>query len=227
MPMSGESTMKAAIFAMPEPTRPAKPSTGSVAPIMPPASAWDEEEGSPHHHVSRFHVMAPIRAEKMTINTAVEPWARSISKLMMPLPMVLATFTPPPNAATKLKNAAQATARFGDSTRVDTTVAMELAASWKPLMKSKTSATATMRTTAVSSILRVLQDHAFDDVRHTLALVRGRLDEVVDLLPLDDRQRVRAALEEPAQPRAQDLVRLRLQPLDLLASGEDLLGLLD
>ena len=63
---------------------------------------------------------------------------------MMPLPMVLATFTPPPNAAMKLKKAAQATARFGDSTRVDTTVAMELAASWKPLMKSKMSATATM-----------------------------------------------------------------------------------
>jgi hypothetical protein len=43
-----------------------------------------------------------------------------------------------------LKKAAQATAVIGDSTRVDTTVAMEFAASWKPLMKSKASAT-TMR----------------------------------------------------------------------------------
>ena len=99
-----------------------------------------------------------------------------MSKLMMPLPMVLATFTPPPNAATKLKKAAQATARLGDSTRVDTTVAMELAASWKPLMKSKTSATATMRMTAVSSISGVLQHDALDDVGHVLALVGGRLD---------------------------------------------------
>jgi hypothetical protein len=33
-----------------------------------------------------------------------------------------------------LKNAAQTTAAPGLSTRVDTTVAMELAASWKPLM---------------------------------------------------------------------------------------------
>ncbi len=43
--------------------------------------------------------------------------------------MVLATPVPNTNAATKLKNAAQMTACEGDSTRVETTVAMELAAS--------------------------------------------------------------------------------------------------
>ena len=43
----------------------------------------------------------------------------------------------------KLKNAAQATAILGDSTRVETTVAMELAASCSPLRKSKMSATET------------------------------------------------------------------------------------
>ena len=43
--------------------------------------------------------------------------------------MVLATAVPNPNAATKLKKAAQTTAFPGDSTRVDTTVAMEFAAS--------------------------------------------------------------------------------------------------
>ena len=36
--------------------------------------------------------------------------------------------------ATKLKKAAQSTATRGDSTRVETTVAIELAASWNPLM---------------------------------------------------------------------------------------------
>ena len=51
-----------------------------------------------------------------------------------PLPTVVATWTPKPNAATKLKKAAQATACVGVRTRVETTVAMELAASWKPLM---------------------------------------------------------------------------------------------
>ena len=53
---------------------------------------------------------------------------------IIPEPTVFATAVPKVNAATKLKNAAQMTALPGDSTRVDTTVAIELAASWKPLM---------------------------------------------------------------------------------------------
>ena len=59
---------------------------------------------------------------------------------IIPEPTVFATAVPNPNAAMKLKNAAHATAWPGDSTRVDTTVAIEFAASWKPLMKSKHSA---------------------------------------------------------------------------------------
>ena len=42
--------------------------------------------------------------------------------------------------AIKLKKAAQSTANLGLSTPVVTMVAMELAASWKPLIKSKTKA---------------------------------------------------------------------------------------
>ncbi len=61
--------------------------------------------------------------------------------------MVFATAVPSPKAATKLKNAAHSTAIPGDSTRVETTVAMEFAASWKPLMKSKVSATARIAST--------------------------------------------------------------------------------
>ncbi len=45
------------------------------------------------------------------------------------MPTVLATAVPKKNAATKLKNAAQSTACPGESTRVETTVAIELAAS--------------------------------------------------------------------------------------------------
>lgn len=52
----------------------------------------------------------------------------------MPEPTVLATAVPKTKAAMKLKNAAQTTACPGLSTRVETTVAIELAASWKPLM---------------------------------------------------------------------------------------------
>ncbi len=61
----------------------------------------------------------------------------------MPDPTVLATAVPKPIAAAKLKKAAQMTAFPGVSTRVETTVAMELAASWKPLRKSKMNATRT------------------------------------------------------------------------------------
>ena len=85
--------------------------------------------------------MAPVRAPRMT------HWSTTVD-CTTPFPTVLATCTPNPKAATKLKKAAQATACIGVSTRVDTTVAMELAASWKPLMKSKTRATAMMSATS-------------------------------------------------------------------------------
>jgi hypothetical protein len=51
-----------------------------------------------------------------------------------PLPTVFATLTPKPKAAMKLNTAAHTTACIGVSTRVDTTVAIEFAASWNPLM---------------------------------------------------------------------------------------------
>src|SRR5713226_8926466 len=55
----------------------------------------------------------------------------------MPLPMVLATAVPKKKAAMKFQKAAQATARKGVRTRVETTVAMELAASCQPFENSK------------------------------------------------------------------------------------------
>ncbi len=54
--------------------------------------------------------------------------------------IVFATAVPTVNAATKLKNAAHTTAVSGLRTRVPTIVAIELAESWKPLMKSNTKA---------------------------------------------------------------------------------------
>ena len=71
--------------------------------------------------------MAPVSPPRIT------HWSTTPASTT-PLPTVLATLTPKPKAATKLKNAAHATACMGVSTRVETTVAMELAASWKPLM---------------------------------------------------------------------------------------------
>ncbi len=85
-------------------------------------------------------MMAPHRPAKMTQGV-------TNSKCTIPEPTVFATAVPNKNAALKLKKAAQITAQNGVSTRVETTVAIELAASWKPLMKSKHSATRTITVT--------------------------------------------------------------------------------
>ncbi len=80
---------------------------------------------------------------------------------IMPLPMVLATAVPSTKAAAKLKKAAQATACCGVRTRVETTVAIELAASWKPFRKSNASATTMMRRRTVSGSAREAAVQAF------------------------------------------------------------------
>src|SRR5438045_1999046 len=96
-------------------------------------SACGDEVGNPHHQVNKSQTIAPSSPVMMTV-------AVTCSTCIIPEPIVLATFVPKTNAATKLKNAAQMTASFGESTRVETTVAMLLAASWNPLMKSNASA---------------------------------------------------------------------------------------
>src|SRR5438876_4124417 len=137
----------------------------------------------------------------------------------MPEPTVVATAVPKVKAATKLKNAAQMTALPGLSTRVDTTVAIEFAASWKPLMKSKVSATRISATTAsvVTVIDRsgVLHDDPLEDVGDVLAAVGGLFEEVQDLLPLDDFDRVLLFREEGADGRLKGAVRLVLEAVDL------------
>src|SRR6266566_4278636 len=103
------------------------------APQSPPTSACDELDGNPTHHVNRSHTMAPSSAQTrisdVTIFGSTNPEA-----------MVLATAVPH-SAPMRLVAAAITTAWRGVSTFVETTVAMELAVSWKPLMYSNTSAT--------------------------------------------------------------------------------------
>jgi hypothetical protein len=88
----------------------------------------------PPSQVTTFQVMAAVRAPKMT-------WGSITSAATMPRPTVCATAAPKNRKAMKLKNAAQTTAYCGRRTRVDTIVAMELAASCSPLRKSNRSAT--------------------------------------------------------------------------------------
>src|SRR5579863_4437386 len=101
----------------------------------------------------------------------------------MPPPMVLATAVPSKKAATKLKKAAHSTASLGERTRVETTVAMLLAASWKPLRKSKARATRTVtisnRRVLVTGVFPVwwssvvFQDYGFEDVGDIFGPVGG------------------------------------------------------
>src|SRR5665213_3919503 len=124
-------TVIANLLCMPK-IRDFGPAQASAAPQKPPMRACELEDGRPHHQVTRFHTMAPSRAASTTMGVMT-------AGSTMPLPMALATWVPK-NMATKLKKAAHTTATPGVRTRVDTTVAMELAASWNPLMKSKASA---------------------------------------------------------------------------------------
>src|SRR5439155_8512669 len=98
--------------------------------------AWDDDVGSASHHVMTSHTIAPTSPARMTLASTT---ARSTS----PFPMVFATAVPNRKTAMKLNAAAQTTAAEGDSTRVETTVAMEFAALWNPLMKSHDSVIST------------------------------------------------------------------------------------
>jgi len=68
----------------------------------------------------------------------------------IPFATVAATFSDT-NAPTKLRIEAINTAVRGDIARVDTLVAIALAVSWKPFVKSKKSATATTAASVRSS----------------------------------------------------------------------------
>ena len=101
------------------------------APMSPPIRACEDEEGMPKYHVMRFQVMAPTSA----LTTIVRAWLGE-SMVSNPVRMsliVLATSTPS-NAPTKLRMAAIVRARRGVSARVETEVAIALAASWKPFV---------------------------------------------------------------------------------------------
>src|SRR3954471_13365186 len=120
---------------------PAPPAT-QVAPISPPNSACEELEGSPRNHVTRFHKMAPTSPAKIT--TGVMSFSST-----SPPEMVLATWTDR-KAPTRFRHAAIATAVLGRNAPVAIDVAMALAVSWKPFVKSKVNAVNTTKTTTIN-----------------------------------------------------------------------------
>src|SRR5581483_1244195 len=168
-PMIGATTINTSVFVHPfgritlnQVLQPCRITWRAIAaPASPPINACEDEVGSPHHHVSKSQTIAPTSAASTT-------YCVMMSSRTKPWPIVLATAVPNRNAATKLKNAAQMTASRGDNTRVETTVAMLLAESWKPLRKSNVSATATVTqsrtipefTRAILSLTRVKRSSA-------------------------------------------------------------------
>src|SRR5690242_13169249 len=115
------------------------PAAIQVAPIRPPNNACDEELGRPRYQVSRFHKMAPTRPPKM-IGTVI------LVSSTRPLEMVLATSVET-NAPTRFRTADKPTATFGLSAPVAIDVAIALAVSWKPFVKSNTRAVTITTTT--------------------------------------------------------------------------------
>src|SRR5689334_19209912 len=91
-------------------------------------------------------------------------------------------------------------------------------------MKSNASATA-MINRAKSGIetirSRVLEDDALERIGDVFALVGRRLEQLVELLPLHDVERILLRLEERADRLAEDRVRLVLDAVDLDALRED------
>ena len=94
-------------------------------------SACELEVGRPRYQVVMFQAMAPSTPAKTTNNRRS---GLTFSRCTRSPPTVFATRVPKIKNAIRLKNAAHITARRGESTRVETTVAMELAASWNPLV---------------------------------------------------------------------------------------------
>ena len=117
------------------------PANTQVAPISPPNSACDELDGMPSSQVSRFHRIAPTSPPKITSGMIR---ASSTS----PLEMVSATCTDR-NAPIRFSTPASSTATRGRSAPVAIEVAIALAVSWKPFVKSNTSA---VRTTAITTV---------------------------------------------------------------------------
>src|SRR5581483_3139191 len=185
-----------------------QPEWATADPIMPPTSAWLELEGRPRYQVTRFHVIAPTRPARTT-SSVIAPGST------MPFAIVAATLIET-KAPAKLSTAASATAVRGDSARVDTLVAIELAVSWKQLVKSKKSATTTTATSFSFTASGVLDDDVGDYVGGRLARVERALERLVDVLPAEHDERVDAVVpEQRRQAVAQQAVALVLVRLQL------------
>jgi hypothetical protein len=118
----------------------------TVAPMTPPISAWLELDGIVKYQVIRFHVIAPISAASTSARPSLPA---STFGSTMPLAIVAATLIEM-NAPAKFRTAEIITATRGFSAPVAIDVAIALAVSWNPFVKSSATAATTTRITISS-----------------------------------------------------------------------------
>src|SRR5215207_5944901 len=174
-PRRGEKTIPCSTLPTPSTLIASAPAAAVPAPTIEKTSAWLELEGMPYHQVTRFQAMAESSA------AATKVWVAN-SGAMIPSPTVLATAVPL-RAPITLNTAAMRTARPGESTRVATEVAIALAVSWKPLMKSNPSPSSTIATRESNSLLGILDQDAFQRVGDALGAVGGVFQQAIDFAP--------------------------------------------
>jgi len=143
IPIKGDNTIKIKILVIPEVKMAEGPPINKAGPIKPPMRACETLMGIPRRVHTYTQAMAPKRPPRITYSLIIEGST-------IPLPMVVATVIPKKNTAAKLKKAAHKTAIKGDNTFVETTVAIELAASFIPFKKSNNTAIMMVITTIVS-----------------------------------------------------------------------------
>src|SRR5215212_5914609 len=181
-------------------------------PIRAPISACEELEGRPARQVMRFQVMAPN-------STATSIESATPSAGATRLPTVFATSACSncvvTTAPMRLRTAEKATATRGDIARVPTAVPIAFAVSWKPLVKSNRSATTIVRTSRSVCVSGILDRYVLDHVRHVFTAVKRILEETVQILQLDDLERVTMTLEELGDRTARRRVSYVLEAVNL------------
>jgi len=123
IPINGARTMKLTVLiTIGELITLKLPACAMAAPAKPPINVWEDEEGMPDHQVSKFQIIAAISPEKITSSVI-----KSGFTVLETAPAILCSVKM--KKATKLNRADHNTAWKGVRTLVETTVAMELAAS--------------------------------------------------------------------------------------------------
>src|SRR3990167_188474 len=184
----------------------------TAAPHRPPISAWLDDDGRPRHQVIRFQMMAPTSAQISTCEVTI-----TTSVSTRPEAMVLATAVPR-KAPIRFVTAASITACVGVSTLVATTVAIELAVSWKPLMNSNTNAVTMTSRSKVSTglLLGVLQHDLVHHVAGIAAAVDGFFQKLEQVFQDQVAHRVGFECVSVAVQLEDQAVRLGLDRLHLV-----------